>query len=169
MHRLSERTGKNPLYELEKGLSTEAEFRRAIEEEMGGGVDLSSLSDVYFAHLQPNTAMIDFVRGLRMDRGLRSALLTNNIREWEPKWRSMLPEIDEVFEIVVDSAFVGMRKPDPAIYELTVERLGDGIRASDCVFIDDLDVNCDAARALGMAAVQFRSTEQAIADVEAAL
>jgi HAD superfamily hydrolase (TIGR01509 family) len=62
-----------------------------------------------------------------------------------------------------------MRKPDPAIYELTVERLGDGVRPEDCVFIDDIDVNCDAARALGMAAVQFRSTEQAIADVDAAL
>src|SRR3712207_6399889 len=100
---------------------------------------------------------------------MRSALLTNNVREWEPKWRSMLPEIDEIFEVVVDSAFVGMRKPDPRIYELTVERLGDGLVASDCVFIDDVEVNCEAARALGMAAVQFRSTEQTIAEVQALL
>jgi HAD superfamily hydrolase (TIGR01509 family) len=70
---------------------------------------------------------------------------------------------------VVDSAFVGMRKPDPEIYLLTVERLGDGLTASDCVFIDDVDVNCDAARSLGMHAVQFKSTEQAIAGVEAVL
>jgi epoxide hydrolase-like predicted phosphatase len=97
------------------------------------------------------------------------ALLTNNVREWEHKWRSMLPEIDEIFEVVVDSAFVGMRKPDPAIYELTVERLGGGIEPSHCVFIDDIDVNCDAARELGMAAVQFHSAEQAIAEVEALL
>jgi putative hydrolase of the HAD superfamily len=169
MHRVTERTGKNPLYELEKGHLSEPEFLRSIEDEMGGGVDLTSLHELYFEHLRPNTEMIEFVRGLRVERGLRSALLTNNVREWEPKWRAMLPEIDEVFEIVVDSAFVGMRKPDPAIYELTVERLGDGLRAEDCVFIDDIDVNCEAARALGMAAVQFRSTEQAIADVEAAL
>ena len=113
--------------------------------------------------------MIGFVRSLRADRGLRSALLTNNIREWEPKWRSMLPEIDEIFEVVVDSAYVGMRKPDPAIYELTVERLGDGLRADECVFIDDIEVNCDAARSLGMTAVQFHDTGQAIADVRAAL
>jgi epoxide hydrolase-like predicted phosphatase len=169
MHRLTEKTGENPLYELEKGLMTEEEFRHAVEQELGGGVDLSALSDLYFEHLQPNTAMIEFVRGLRVDRGLRSALLTNNVREWEPKWRAMLPEIDEVFEIVVDSAFVGIRKPDPAIYELTVERLGQGVQASDCVFIDDIDVNIDAAEALGMTGVHFRSTEQAIADVEAAL
>ena len=50
------------------------------------------------------------------------ALLTNNVREWEPLWRSMLP-VDEIFELVVDSAFVGMRKPEPEIYELTLERL----------------------------------------------
>ena len=65
------------------------------------------------------------------------ALLTNNVREWEPLWRSMLP-VDEIFELVVDSAFVGMRKPDPPIYELTIERLGDGIAPRDCLFVDDV-------------------------------
>ena len=169
MHRAGEPTGVNLLHELEKGAITEVEFLRAIEAEMEGDVDLSSLHQLYFDHLQPNTQMIEYVRSLRVERGLRSALLTNNVREWEPKWRAMLPEIDEVFEVVVDSAFVGMRKPDPAIYELTVERLGDGVSPEDCVFIDDIDVNCNAARALGMTAVQFVTTDQAIADVEAAL
>ena len=68
------------------------------------------------------------MRELR-DAGLRMALLTNNVREWEPRWRPMLPEIDEIFEVVVDSAFVGMRKPEPEIYLLTVERLGRWRRA----------------------------------------
>ena len=49
----------------------------------------------------------------------------------------------------MDSAFVGMRKPEPEIYELTLERLGDGVRAEECLFVDDLEVNCEAARALG--------------------
>ena len=169
MGRLTERTGRNPLHELEKGAITEDEFLGSIEQEMGGGVSLRELHQVYFDHLQPNEAMIDFVRSLRVERNMRSALLTNNVREWEARWRAMLPEIDEIFEVVVDSAFVGMRKPDPAIYELTVERLGDGITPADCIFIDDIEVNCDAARALGMAAVQFHSTEQAIAEVEALL
>jgi putative hydrolase of the HAD superfamily len=169
MGRIVERTGRNPLHELEKGAITEDEFLSSIEQEMGGGVSLRELHLVYFDHLEPNEPMIEFVRSLRVDRGMRSALLTNNVREWEPKWRSMLPQIDEIFEVIVDSAFVGMRKPDPRIYELTVERLGGGVEASDCVFIDDVDVNCDAARSLGMAAVQFHSTEQAIAEVEALL
>ena len=51
------------------------------------------------------------------------ALLTNNVREWEPRWRAMLP-VDEIFETVVDSAFVGCRKPDPEIYGITLERIG---------------------------------------------
>src|SRR3712207_3511164 len=100
---------------------------------------------------------------------MRSALLTNNVREWEPKWRAMLPEIDEIFEVVVDSAFVGMRKPERGIYELTLERLGDGIDARACVFVDDLEVNCATARELGMTAVRFETTEQARAEIEAAL
>jgi putative hydrolase of the HAD superfamily len=169
MGRLTDRTGLNPLYELEKGAISEDEFLSSIEEEMGGGVSLRALPQVYFEHLTENHEMIDFVRSLRVERGMRSALLTNNVREWEPRWRSMLPEIDEIFEVVVDSAFVGMRKPDPRIYELTVERLGGGVTASDCVFIDDVEVNCDTARSLGMAAVQFQSTEQTIAEVEALL
>jgi len=169
MGQLTERTGKNPLHELEKGAITEDEFLTSIEQEMGGGVSLRELHQVYFDHLRPNEEMIAFVRSLRVERGLQSALLTNNVREWEPKWRSMLPEIDEIFEVVVDSAFVGMRKPDPRIYELTVELLGGAIRLEDCVFIDDIEVNCEAARSLGMAAVQFRSNEQAIAEVQTLL
>jgi putative hydrolase of the HAD superfamily len=72
----------------------------------------------------------------------------------------MLPEIDEVFELVVDSAFVGMRKPDPEIYALTLERLG--LPAEACVFVDDLEVNVDAARQLGMQGVVHHNTEQTI-------
>ena len=96
------------------------------------------------------------------------ALLTNNVREWEPLWRPMLP-VDEIFEFVVDSAFVGMRKPDPEIYEHTLDRLGDGLTASDCLFIDDVEVNIEAARRLGFNVVHFRTNEQAIAEIEAAL
>jgi epoxide hydrolase-like predicted phosphatase len=110
--------------------------------------------------------MIELMRDLRR-RGLRTALLTNNVREWEPLWRSMLP-VDEIFEFVVDSAFVGMRKPDRQIYELTVERFG-GIAAHECLFVDDLEINCHAAREVGMVAVHYRDADQAIADIEAAL
>ena len=70
--------------------------------------------------------------------------------------------------MVVDSAFVGLRKPDPEIFELTLERLG-GVAPERCVFVDDLDVNCTAARELGMAAVRFETADQAIPEIEAIL
>jgi epoxide hydrolase-like predicted phosphatase len=108
--------------------------------------------------------MIEYMRGLR-GRGFRMAILTNNVREWEPLWRAKIPAIDDIFEVIVDSGFVGMRKPDPRIYELTLERLGD-VRAEECVFVDDLDVNCEAARALGMTPVHFVDAGQAIAELE---
>ena len=168
MMRVAERDGEHPLFELEKGRITEAEFLGAIEAELGEEVKLGSLRETYFAHLHPNEPMIRYMRELR-DRGLRMALLTNNVREWEPHWRSKLPDIDEIFEVVVDSAFVGMRKPDPAIYELTLERLGDGFRPEECVFVDDTNVNCDAAAALGMRTVRFRDADQAVAELEGIL
>jgi putative hydrolase of the HAD superfamily len=164
----AEEHGDHPLFVLERGEITEAEFRDRIERHLDAGFDLSRLNALLSERLAPNREMIEFVRELR-GRGLRAALLTNNVREWEPHWRAKLPEIDELFEVVVDSAFVGLRKPDPAIYTLTLERLGGGVRAEDCVFVDDLDVNCEAAQALGMAAVRFVSAEQAIPEIESAL
>jgi putative hydrolase of the HAD superfamily len=112
--------------------------------------------------------MIECMRGL-LDRGFRMAMLTNNVREWEPLWRAKLPEIDEIFELVVDSAFVGMRKPEREIYDLTLERLGGSVAASECVFVDDTDVNCHTAASLGMVAVHFVDAEQAIGEIEAAV
>jgi epoxide hydrolase-like predicted phosphatase len=109
--------------------------------------------------------MIEYMRALR-GRGYRLAICTNNVREWEPLWRAMLP-VAEIFDVVVDSAFVGARKPDPPIYELTLARLG--VTAPAALFIDDIEINCDAARELGIRSVWFRSAEQAITEIEAAL
>jgi FMN phosphatase YigB (HAD superfamily) len=59
-----------------------------------------------------------------------------------------------------------MRKPDREIYELTLERLGDGLAAGECLFVDDVDVNCETARSLGMRAVHYVDANQAIAEIE---
>ncbi len=168
MARASEAHGEHPLFALERGEITEAQFAHQLEEQLDGRFDLARLRHLYFERLEANEPMIRYLAGLRA-RGLRTALLTNNVREWEPLWRAKLPELDAIFEVVVDSAFVGLRKPDPRIYELTLERLGDGLRGEDCVFVDDLDVNCDAARALGMRAVRFEDADQAIAEIESVL
>ncbi|MDP8944202.1 MAG: HAD family phosphatase [Actinomycetota bacterium] len=160
--------GRHPLHELETGRIDEAQFLARIEAALGREGSLASFADVYFGALRRNPEMIEFMRRLR-GRGLRMALLTNNVREWEPRWRAMLPEIDDIFEVVVDSAFVGVRKPDPEIYRVTLERLGGGVRAEDCVFVDDVEPNCEAASELGMRAVHFTESREAIAAIEAAL
>jgi putative hydrolase of the HAD superfamily len=168
MARAGEAHGEHPLFALERGEIAEAEFARRLEEQLDGRFDLGRLRELYFERLEPNETMIRYVAQLRA-RGLRTALLTNNVREWEPLWRGKLPQLDRIFELVVDSAFVGLRKPDPEIYELTLERLGGDLRAGECLFVDDLEVNCETARALGMTAVRFETAEQAIAELESAL
>jgi putative hydrolase of the HAD superfamily len=161
--------GVNPLFELETGRLTEEQFVAklggALREELGREVDLARFGETFFEHLHPNEELFAFMRTLR-ERGYRMAILTNNVREWEPLWRSMLP-VDELFELVVDSGFEGVRKPDPRIYEVTLDRLG--VAAEATLFVDDLEVNCDAARTLGMQAVWFRSNAQAIGEIEGVL
>jgi epoxide hydrolase-like predicted phosphatase len=169
MAEIAERDGAHPLYELEKGEIAEVDFLAnladVLEPMLGHRPEMRRFSEIYFEALHPNEPMIELMRELKR-RGLRMALLTNNVREWEPKWRSMLP-VDEIFELVVDSAFVGCRKPDPEIYEITLERLGDGIAASACVFVDDIEHNCAAAAELGMTAVHYREPEQATREIRA--
>ncbi|MFZ0089022.1 MAG: HAD family phosphatase, partial [Solirubrobacteraceae bacterium] len=169
MATIATRSGANPLYELETGRTTEAEFLASLGEQLsaqlGRHIDLDGFGERYFANLHPNEPMIDYMRQLR-DRGYRMAICTNNVREWEARWRAMLP-VDEIFEVVVDSAFVGTRKPEPRIYELTLERLE--CSAAAALLIDDIEVNCAGAREVGMRAVWFQSPEQTIAATEAAL
>jgi putative hydrolase of the HAD superfamily len=161
--------GENPLFEMERGELTEDAFLEqltvSLEPLLGHPPEMHRFKEIYFEALQPNPEMIDLMRELKAE-GYRMAMLTNNVREWEPLWRSMLP-VDEIFETVVDSAFVGCRKPEARIYELTLERLG--LPAESCLFVDDIEVNCEGARTAGMSAVHFRDNEQAIAEIRDAL
>ena len=100
-------------------------------------------------------------------RGLRLGLLTNNIKEFGEHWRATFP-IDELFEDVVDSSHVGMRKPDREIYELTCARLR--ITPQEAIFVDDNLDNVAAARSYGMEAVHFGEDPwHALAEVDAIL
>jgi putative hydrolase of the HAD superfamily len=169
LDRATERSGLNPLFELECGRMSEHDFLGVLEHEMEGSlgrrVSMRAFTDHYWAGLTHNEGLVSFLRDAR-DAGYRLALLTNNVQEWEPRWRPKWP-IDELFETVVDSGFVGMRKPDPEIYALTVKRLG--VPAEHCLFIDDIELNCTGARGAGMHAVFYRSNDQAIPEIRAAL
>lgn len=119
---------------------------------LGRPIDLSAYQR--FAREMPigiHWPVIHRVRELK-DAGLKLALLTNNVKEFGDAWRSTFP-VDELFDTVVDSSHVGMRKPDRRIYLLTCERIG--VDPAAVVFVDDNRDNVEAARAVGMETVHF--------------
>ena len=91
--------------------------------------------------------VVEAVRMVRA-RGLKTAIVTNNIREYGDAWRGQFP-LDELFDAVVDSCEEGVRKPDPTIFHTALDLVGvtDPTRA---IFLDDFPGNVDAARRLGM-------------------
>jgi len=169
MQAAAEDNGENPLFEMERGEITEAAFLEtitdALEPLLGHRPEMHRFKEIYFEALDTNPAMIELMRELKAE-GYQMAMLTNNVREWEPLWRPMLP-VDEIFETVVDSGFVGCRKPESRIYQLTLERIERPAEA--CLFVDDVLVNCEGARKAGLHAVHFQDNEQAIPEIRAAL
>jgi putative hydrolase of the HAD superfamily len=169
MQAATDANGENPLFEMERGEITEDAFLALLTEHLepllGHHPEMHRFREIYFEALQPNPEMIELMRELK-GQGYRMAMLTNNVREWEPLWRSMLP-VDEIFETVVDSGFVGCRKPESKIYALTLERLSEP--AGSCLFVDDVLINCEGARKAGLQAVHFQDNEQAIPEIRAAL
>ena len=150
--------GDHPWHQLERGEITYDQYRDHVKVELtAAGI---SRTDVLaterkpgesneasaMGKLGPNHAMVELIEDLRA-AGLATALLTNNVKEFRPRWWSMLP-FEELFDAIVDSAFVGVRKPNPAIYELTLRQLG-SIPPQRAAFLDDVVGNVDAARSLG--------------------
>lgn len=116
---------------------------------------------------QVRAEMVEVARAARAS-GRKTAIITNNVREFGDGWRAMLP-LDELFDAVVDSAHVGMRKPDPRIFALALEQLG-GIAPANAVFLDDFHGNVRAAERLGMRGILVGDDWQAaVADLRALL
>jgi putative hydrolase of the HAD superfamily len=167
MQLTASRNPEPPLWTLERGQLSEPDFLQELEDALteitGRPVSLDGYGARLMGELEPNEPLLTRYRELRT-RGVRLAILTNNVREWHDIWRTAF-EIDALFELVVDSAFEGTRKPEPRIYEITLERLG--LEPGDCAFIDDVDVNVTAANELGLHGIHFRTTEQVIAELDA--
>ncbi len=148
--KLDEDTG-HPWHRVERGELGMVEARlEIISLYREAGIDADPfelLARSLGSHQEARPAVLDCVRSLR-GAGLKIALLTNNALEGRERWRALLP-IDELFDDVIDSSEVGMRKPNPAIYELTLERLG-GVAPGASIFLDDLPENVEAAARLGI-------------------
>jgi epoxide hydrolase-like predicted phosphatase len=147
----------------ETGRIGTAEFESAFAERLSTatGVEVSPNDLVVriFAGLEPEAAMFAAVGAARA-AGLKTGLLSNS-------WGMALyprAKLDEQFDVVVISGEVGLRKPDPAIFMLTTERLG--VAPAQCVFVDDHPGHLQAAAEAGMATVLHRSPEQSIVELE---
>jgi putative hydrolase of the HAD superfamily len=100
----------------------------------------------------------------RLHARMPTALLTNNIAEWRRGWRGLI-DVDGLFDVVVDSCEVGMRKPEPSIYELTRTKLG--LPHDAIFFLDDLGVNLKSARALGWQTLRYDDTTRVLSVLDA--
>jgi epoxide hydrolase-like predicted phosphatase len=147
---------------LETGELEPAEFEARFASALG--VSPERLLRRMFGGMQPDAAMIDGVREIRAS-GARLGLLSNSVGDASVYDRALL---DELFDGWVISNEIGLRKPDPAIYELAAERIG--VPAGACVYVDDLPGNLKPARALGMATVLHRGDAAAtLAELRALL
>jgi len=126
--------------------------------------DVQELRRDFFAGERLNAPFIAFLQGLRP--ACRMAALSN---AWSGTRQAMRTHygMDRLVDLMIFSDEEGMAKPDPRIYHLAAERLG--IQPEEALFVDDVPRNVEAARAVGMTAVHFRDTAQAVAEIEHAL
>ncbi len=163
-----EEDGDHPWHQVERGEMAILEWATAVTEmgrAQGIDVDFGPLQTM-LGDMTLNEPIIERVRTLRSD-GFRTGLITNNVREGSATWRAMLP-LDELFEVVVDSSEVGMRKPNPAIFHHTLELLGDVLPAQ-AVFLDDSPGNVAGAERAGLHAILVDDPVDAVRDLDALL
>lgn len=141
------------------------EFERDCAE-AGQTISAARMMEAIRGASEPRPRMIAAIRAIRA-RGLRVGALTNNWVAEEPSASRLGQELRGLFDAFVESAVVGLRKPDPRIYRYACDALGVEPEAS--IFLDDIGANLKAARALGMHTIKVESAEQAISELEAAL
>lgn len=123
--------------------------------------EIPGLQDQFWGGDQLDEDLVNAIRGYKQD--YTTALLSNafNDLRWavEEVW-----EIEDAFDEIFISAELGIVKPDPRIFQLVLERLG--AAPEEAVFIDDFETNVEGARSVGLHAIHFRSTAQALQELE---
>ena len=142
---------------LETGKLDEQDFERRFAEILG--VSSPGLIERLMADSRPNEAMVAAVAAARR-QGILTGLISNS---WGTR-RYDRAQLAELFDGVVISGEVGIRKPAPEIYELGCEEIG--LAPERCVFVDDLPFNLEPAAELGMATVHHTAAEQTISELE---
>ena len=156
-------------HRFERGEITAAEygadlFARAAEAKVQ--LDFGSLADM-MSRLEIHDVVIERIRALRV-AGYRTGLVTNNVKEASSQWREMVP-VDELFDVIIDSSEVGMRKPNPAIFLHALELLR--VSPERAVFLDDAEGNVVGARRAGLHAILVDAADptSALDELEALL
>jgi putative hydrolase of the HAD superfamily len=152
----------NAWAQLERNAVSFEEFCRLFEAEAraaGHELDAAAVMGLLAGDVRPE--MVTAVRLCR--RRLRTAALTNNFTL--PDGDPSMAEMRELFDIVIESSRVGVRKPDPRFYELACAEIG--IEPTEAVFLDDLGINLKPARALGMTTIKVDDPARAITELEA--
>jgi putative hydrolase of the HAD superfamily len=155
----SMRAGSEIMRDAEIGRTTMHAFvedlSRKIESSHGRVLEVQRVIECLAQCVQPLPDAIELVR--EVAKSHRVAVLTNNTTDMRELWFPLLP--GGLFDVVVDSSEVGMRKPEPEIYHVTLRGLG--VSAADAVFVDDQQDNVDAARSLGVEGLVFTDVDQA--------
>jgi putative hydrolase of the HAD superfamily len=160
--------GDHPWHELERGRISMDEYLDAIEllwrAEGFDSFPTPPRGGDLMATLRPIPEMIEAARAVRAS-GYRTAILTNNVREWG-SWRAAW-DADNLVDVVIDSSEVGLRKPNPDIFELTVQRLGTTVERT--LFLDDFPWNIAGAQAFGLQTMHVTDPVAAARDLVARL
>jgi len=164
----------NAWAKLERSEVSLEEFDVLFAEEsshLGHEVRGATILDLLHGELRPE--MVEALRRVRA-AGLATACLTNNVvsgddaeHEDPTGRRERVAEVMAMFDVVVESSKVGVRKPETRFYEIACEQLG--VEPAECVFLDDLGINLKPAKALGMTTIKVLGADQALADLEAVL
>jgi epoxide hydrolase-like predicted phosphatase len=158
--------GEGAWQRVERGELGLREFWDALCErarsELAVELSLEAAATIFGKSFGARPAMVTLVRELRQD--LTTVLLTNNVTELDALWRAIIP-VDELFLEVIDSSAVGMRKPDPRIFELALAA-GDA-EPHEAFFVDDTRGHVTAAAALGIHAIHFADEDDVIARIRA--
>lgn len=123
-----------------------------VLERLGYTGDLEAIEKKYLDTVEINQDFYEFAE--TMSKRCKLALLSNDSSDWSAYFREKF-DLNKYFEVITVSGDVKMKKPNPKIYELTLERLG--LAAEDCVYVDDRRYNLGAAESVGMKAVLFNS------------
>lgn len=152
--------GRKALAAVECGQMSQRDFEATMGRLLG--LDDNGLLAKALADLRPRPEVIDLTRRARA-KGVRVAALSNSwgtgVYDPYAGW-----ELDQMFDAVVISDQVGLRKPSPEIYELTAAKIG--LPPSECLFVDDTEYNLPAARDLGMGTLFFTGADGEVAEIE---